>query len=111
MDLFLHGRVHESSIRNLLNEILNERGSVPVGELGKIMQEMTGTSNLSARLRSSFDGLKKFLESNPAEFTMCNDHPYNPHLFLTRTLTEAEKIEVINGIVPARFVSQNNKVC
>ena len=111
MDLFLHGRVKESSIRNSVIEILEERGSVTVGDLGKMLKETTCITNISARLRENFGGLKKFLElDSPALFTVCTNHAFNPHTFLTSTLSDEEKEMIQNGKVPARFTAQNKKV-
>ena len=109
LDLFLHGRVHESSIRNALNEILIERGCVPVGELGKLLQEATCTVNISSRIRENLNGLKKFLENNPTDFTISTNHPYNPHVFLTRKLNADEKELILRGIVPNRYITTQNK--
>lgn len=35
---------------------------MPVGEVGKNLQTMTGSENLSRRLKEQFNGLKKAIE-------------------------------------------------
>jgi hypothetical protein len=88
-------------------EILAEKGPLPVGEVGKMLQEATSMSALSAQLKEKFGGLKKFLEGNPDDFILryalghrflrypfkrlndilivfSNDHPFNPHVYLKR---------------------------
>lgn len=49
-------------------EILADRGPLPVGEVGKMLQEITGMSALSVCLKENFGGLKKFLEKYDKEF-------------------------------------------
>ncbi len=58
----------ESALKTLSKDILQERGPLPVGEIGKMLQEMTGISTLSAFLKDKFGGLKKFLEIFPDDF-------------------------------------------
>lgn len=41
---------------------LYEQGSLPVGEIGKLLQEATANASLSQTLKDQFGGLKKFLE-------------------------------------------------
>lgn len=38
------------------------QGSLPVGEIGKLLQEATANASLSQTLKDQFGGLKKFLE-------------------------------------------------
>ena len=37
---------------------------MPVGEVGKNLQTMTGSENLSKRLKDQFSGLKKAIEQS-----------------------------------------------
>jgi hypothetical protein len=60
--------VTESALKSFSKDILLERGPLPVGEIGKMLQEMTGISTLSAYLKDKFGGLKKFLEIFPEDF-------------------------------------------
>jgi hypothetical protein len=63
-------QVTESALKTLSRDILLERGALPVGEVGKMLQEMTGISTLSAYLKDKFGGLKKFLEIFPDDFVI-----------------------------------------
>lgn len=51
--LLLEVEVTESALRTLSMEILNDKGPLPVGEIGKLLQETTENSNLSAILKVS----------------------------------------------------------
>jgi hypothetical protein len=77
-------QISDSALRILSLEILSEKGiALPVGEIGKMLQEATAMSNvLSAALKERYGGLKKFLESNPDDFLISSDHPFNPHVNL-----------------------------
>jgi hypothetical protein len=70
--------VSETTLQALSKDILNERGPLPVGEIGKMLQEITGISTLSAYLKDKFGGLKKFLENFPDDFVIWFDltHPF-----------------------------------
>jgi len=61
-NLILEGRVTETALLILTKDILSERGTLPVGEIGKMLQELTSLISLSAKLKEKFGGLKKFLE-------------------------------------------------
>ena len=63
-------QVSEGTLRSLSQEILQDRGPLPVGEIGKTLQEITGISTLSAYLKDKFGGLKKFLENYPDDFVI-----------------------------------------
>ena len=99
-----------------------ERGALPVGEVGKMLQEMTGISTLSAYLKDKFGGLKKFLEIFPDDFVIrlasesislmtlhSTDHPFNPHVFL-RTAVNSDELRLINqGVIPQHMTTKSNK--
>jgi hypothetical protein len=63
-------QVTEGTLRSLSQDILQDRGPLPVGEIGKMLQEITGISTLSAYLKDKFGGLKKFLENYPEDFVI-----------------------------------------
>jgi hypothetical protein len=70
----------------LCTEILKEKKIQPVGEVGKMLAEMTSSPNLSAKLKEKFGGLKKFLEHFSDRFIFSNDHPFNPSVTLLSIL-------------------------
>lgn len=49
--LLLEVEVTEFALRALSIEILNDKGPLPVGEIGKLLQEITSNANLSAILK------------------------------------------------------------
>ena len=108
--MILNGEVTESAVRSILYDVLYERGAVPVGELGKILQEMSCVTNFSAKLKEKFGGLKKYLEKYSEDFTICTDHPFNPHIFLTKFISSDEKSAILSGTIPQSFVTKNKKV-
>ncbi len=59
-------------------QLLSSHGPVPVGEVGKLLQEATGNAQLPAMVKEMFGGLKKFLEAHPHLFRIGTDHPFNP---------------------------------
>jgi hypothetical protein len=67
-------QVTESALRILSMDILAERGPLPVGEVGKMLQEFTGISTLSTYLKDKFGGLKKFLENLVSDFVIRCKH-------------------------------------
>lgn len=67
-NLVLDGRVTDVALLVLTQDILLERGTLPVGEIGKMLQELTTLSSLSAKLKEKYGGLKKFLEKYDDQF-------------------------------------------
>lgn len=80
-NLLLHGHVSEYALLVLCSDILLERGCVPVGEIGKLLQELTGSVSMSAILKDRFGGLKKFLELYPRDFLIRFAAVWISHLF------------------------------
>ena len=106
----LENVVSESALLTVSIDILHSKGPLPVGEIGKILADLTGIPNLSAKLKERFGGLKKFLEQCSNTFAISNDHPFNPHVMLRETLS-AEHLEVIDrGIFPSQLVAKTRKV-
>ena len=81
-NFLLENCVSESALLSVSIEILNTKGPLPVGEIGKVLAELTSISNLSVKLKEKFGGLKKFLEHFGDKFAISNDHPFNPHVLL-----------------------------
>ena len=68
--MLLDGQITETGFRTLFRDFLLERGALPVGEIGKMLQDSTGISTLSSTLKVKFGGLKKFLEKYPEDFVI-----------------------------------------
>ncbi|ETV91839.1 hypothetical protein, variant 1 [Aphanomyces invadans] len=85
-DFVVTGRVTAPAVYSMAMEVLANRGAMPIGEIGKCLQEMvTSTAAaLSVVLKEQFGGLKKFLEQYPAVFIVSSDHPFNPKVYLQR---------------------------
>ena len=84
----------------LFIDILVGRGVLPVGEIGKSLQDIAPTRNLSGKIKEKYGGLKKFLERYPEEVVICADHPFNPHVFLRKPLSTADLDLIGRGIIP-----------
>ncbi|CAM9149523.1 unnamed protein product, partial [Scytosiphon promiscuus] len=93
----LEAEVTDSALLALSKEILSDKGSLPVGEIGKLLQEATSNPSLSQTLKDQFGGLKKFLEKYPGEFVIAADHPFNPHVYLKSALTAEDLDTVLRG--------------
>jgi len=109
-NLLLDGRVTEAGFRMLFKDFLHERGALPVGEIGKMLQDSTGITTLSTSLKLKFGGLKKFLEKYPEYFVIGVNHPFNPHVYLKETL-QAEDVQAISrGEIPKSVLMKFKKV-
>lgn len=82
---------------SLAENILNDKGPLPVGEVGKMLQEETGIPNLSQLLKDKHNGLKKFLEKYSDKFIMGQDHPFNPHVYLRRSYSQDAQEQIHKG--------------
>lgn len=67
-NLMLKGYVTDSSLWSLCCDVLIDRGFMPVGEIGKLLQELTMSVSFSTILKDKYGGLKKFLEMFPEDF-------------------------------------------
>lgn len=89
--------INPSQLIGLAETVLNEKGPLPVGEVGKMLQEATGNPSLSQVLKERHNGLKKFLEKFSDKFIMSCDHPFNPHVYLRRSYSPDEQRLIENG--------------
>jgi hypothetical protein len=97
-NLLLESQISESALRTLTFEILNDKGPLPVGEIGKMLQESaSSSSSMSSLLKEKFGGLKKFLELYPDDFLMSTDHPFNPHVYLRKSLKQGDLMAILRG--------------
>jgi len=63
-NLVIESIVTENALITLSIEILAEKGPLPVGEIGKILAELTSIPNLSMKLKEKFGGLKKVYKTH-----------------------------------------------
>ena len=101
--------INPSQLITLAESVLNEKGPLPVGEVGKMLQEATGNAQLSQILKERHNGLKKFLEKFSDKFIMSCDHPFNPHVYLRRSYGPDEQKEIENG--STAYLDKKVKVC
>lgn len=81
-ELILGSIVTPQAIARIIVYIIENKGSLPVGEVGKLLQEYTGNDQLSVTLKSQFKGLKKIIEGYGGIFRLGGDHPFNPQVYL-----------------------------
>ena len=97
-NLLLESQITESALRTLSRQVLDEKGSLPVGEIGKMLQEAClGIPNMSVVIKERFGGLKKFLEHFPDDFVLARDHPFNPSVYLQDSLSADELGMIMRG--------------
>lgn len=78
-ELVLGGRVNQAVLLQLVEKILLQKGPMPVGEVGKNLQAITGCDGLSRRLKEQYSGLKKAIElSGSHRLKVGTEHPFNP---------------------------------
>ena len=61
---------------------------MPVGEVGKMLQEVCGSVRLPELIKDYYGGLKKFLECQPHVVALAADHPFNPSVVLAAGVRE-----------------------
>ena len=71
-----------------------------MGEIGKSLQDIAPTRNLSGKIKEKYGGLKKFLERYPEDVVICADHPFNPHVFLRKPLSVSDLDLIGRGFIP-----------
>jgi hypothetical protein len=96
-------KVSEMLLKTLALDILSAKGPLPVGEIGKMLQEAIRVPSLSSILREYFGGLKKFLEKYSDAFLISNDHPFNPNVYIRSTLTVDDLGVIAKGKMPMHF--------
>lgn len=84
-ELIIGSVVTPEALAKLIVSILENKGPLPVGEIGKQLQEITGNENLSVVLRANYRGLKKVVEGFHEIFSVGNEHPFNPLVHLHDT--------------------------
>lgn len=107
----LESVITESAILTASMENLSVKGPSPVGEVGKMLTEVSCMPQLSLHLKEKFGGLKKFLERFPEIFVYSNDHPFNPHVLLRSMLAAEHQKMIYRGVIPMQVMTQYKKVC
>ena len=62
-EIVLQSKLDQNVIASLVEELITQRNPMPVGEVGKCLQLLTGCDNISKRLKEQFGGLKKTIET------------------------------------------------
>jgi hypothetical protein len=91
-------------------ETIDMKGTLPVGEIGKVITVHSNITQLSLHLKEKFGGLKKFLERYPQIFVFGNDHQYNPHVYLKERLSNEHQKMIYRGILPMQIIILYKKV-
>ena len=60
-NLVAEQRISQPALLRAFKTILKERGTLPVGEIGKTLQDLASMHVISGKLKEAFGGLKKFL--------------------------------------------------
>lgn len=81
-ELVLANQITPEALISMVVHVLEMKGPLPVGEIGKQLQEATGNPQLSQVLKERYGGLKKFIEGISSIVRVGEDHPFNPHVFL-----------------------------
>lgn len=108
-NMTIAGDVSERGFKLLFREMLTERGALPVGEIGKMLQESTGFSTVTTSLKSIYGGLKKFLEKCDDEFLIGKNHPFNPHVYLLKYLNQKELQIIADGGILVNYMAKFKK--
>ncbi len=110
-NLILESQISEPALKTLSRLVLIDKGPLPVGEIGKMLQDACSVvSTMSTVLKERFGGLKKFLERHPDDFVLANDHPFNPNVYLRDTLSLEEYGALLRGETLSRLSSSSHQV-
>jgi len=82
-ELMLGQIIKPHVLMNVVTLILQTKGPLPVGEIGKHLQNTAQSTNLTKKIKSEFGGLKKAIETFEDHFTVGSEHPFNPTVQLT----------------------------
>jgi hypothetical protein len=85
MELILASVPSSGGLLRIIVYILEQRGPLPVGEIGKQLLELTRSDILVKNIKSKFTGLKKCIEMHSDVFSLGTDHPFNPIVSLLPT--------------------------
>ena len=94
MELILASIPSLGAISRLVYYILEQKGPIPVGEIGKQLLEFTGSDLLVKNIKNKFGGLKKSIELNVDLFSLGTDHPFNPLVSLNQSKEALHKFPI-----------------
>eukprot|EP01084_Bolivina_argentea_P034061 63004_1 len=112
--LLLQEEVTEGGIQSLVYHILQEKGAIPVGEVGKLLQDITSLPHLSRILKEKYGGLKRFLENHSDIFDMSKDHPFNPCVYIRDRVIESDVENAAAAVCSSRRgggIENGGKLC
>ena len=89
--------VSEAELVAMIQRLLVQCGSVPVGKLGSLLHNVMNNHSLPSMLKEKFGGLKRFLERHLDLFTIGVDHPFNPHVHLTADYAQQQQQQQPSG--------------
>lgn len=117
--------LHPEALAHSIVCILEEKGPLKVGEVGKLLQVVVapdGEINLAPIIKAQFKGLKKLIEGFRFLFWLDAAHPYNPTVHLTdeyHTAAASQNsllldsyftFEPVNTTIPAPHVSSSSSL-
>ncbi len=102
----LEAVVTESVIVSVTKDALAMRGALPVGEIGKLLTDISSMTHLSNRLKELYGGLKKLLEKYEDVFLVANNHQFNPHVVLRSTLSAEQEAQIHSGVFPPEIFAR-----
>lgn len=104
--LILFSQIEQQPLLNLIRQVLYEKGPLPIGEIGKVLQILTNNTDFTQALKEEFGGLKKLLEVNQEKFYLATDHPYNPKVYITELLSQQDRIDLQNELTPNAYLTK-----
>jgi hypothetical protein len=109
-NFILKSIITEQALLYACIETIEMKGTLPVGEIGKVITVHSNIAQLSLHLKEKFGGLKKFLEKFPGTFVFGNDHQYNPHVYIKARLSPEHQKMIYRGVLPMQIILQYKKV-
>lgn len=101
------------ALGSLVYHILKVKGPVPVGEVGKGLQEMTNNNSITDLIKAEFKGLKKLIEMCPEYFIVGTEHPFNPIVAVRPDATPyiTDLSFIVSSLVVSYLVFARSTVC
>lgn len=121
INFILKRSLTDSGIIAATLEGLKFKGPLPIGEIGKVLAELSCCSLLSHYLKENYGGLKKFIENysrlnnnstlnnRPNLFVISDDHPFNPLVYARHFLSDADREAYIDILIPQHVMSHYRK--